>query len=62
MARHVFLTGEKQIGKSTLLKKVLDNYAGEISGFFHGENQSFSSKGLFRAFVLRGRNGNSRRK
>lgn len=34
MTRHVFLTGEKQIGKSTLLKKVLDSFEGQIGGFF----------------------------
>ena len=45
MARHVFLTGEKQIGKSTLLKKVLDNYAGEISGFFTVRTKAFLQKG-----------------
>ncbi|MBQ2753017.1 MAG: nucleotide kinase [Firmicutes bacterium] len=34
MVRHVFLTGKKQVGKSTLLKKVLDRYNGNIGGFF----------------------------
>ena len=33
MARHVFLTGEKRIGKSTLLKKVLERYPGGAEGF-----------------------------
>jgi len=45
MARHIFLTGEKQIGKSTLLKKVLDNYAGEISGFFTVRTNAFLQNG-----------------
>ena len=26
MARHIFLTGKKQIGKSTLIQKVLKSY------------------------------------
>jgi len=33
MARHIFLTGEKQVGKSTLLRKVLERYAGNPGGF-----------------------------
>lgn len=33
MAHHIFLTGEKRVGKSTLLKKVLDRYAGDAGGF-----------------------------
>ena len=45
MARHIFLTGEEQIGKSTLLKKVLDNYAGEISGFFTVRTSAFLQNG-----------------
>lgn len=34
MSRHVFLTGAKHIGKSTMLRKVLSRYPGEIGGFF----------------------------
>lgn len=33
MLRHVFLTGPKQIGKSTLLRKVLARYPGRVEGF-----------------------------
>lgn len=33
MANHIFLTGEKQVGKSTLLKKALCGYSGIIGGF-----------------------------
>ena len=33
MARHIFLTGEKRVGKSTLLKKVLARYTGKPGGF-----------------------------
>lgn len=34
MSRHVFLTGAKHIGKSTVLKKVLKKYPGDLGGFF----------------------------
>ena len=34
MTRHVFLTGAKQVGKSTLLKKTLRSFEGQIGGFF----------------------------
>lgn len=33
MARHIFLTGEKQVGKSTLLQKFLEQYSGTVGGF-----------------------------
>ena len=33
MARHIFLTGKKQIGKSTLIQKILKNYQGTADGF-----------------------------
>ncbi len=33
MLHHVFLTGEKRVGKSTLLKKVLARYPGHAGGF-----------------------------
>ncbi len=33
MANHVFLTGEKQVGKSTLLQKVLAGFPGKVCGF-----------------------------
>lgn len=34
MKRHVFLTGKKRVGKSTLLKKAVSAYGGTIGGFF----------------------------
>lgn len=34
MAEHLFLTGEKGIGKSTLLKKLLLEIPGPVGGFF----------------------------
>ena len=34
MTHHIFLTGAKQVGKSTLLKKVLCSFEGRIGGFF----------------------------
>lgn len=41
MARHIFLTGQKQVGKSTLLKKVLKQFHGEVGGFFTLRTDSF---------------------
>lgn len=34
MAKHTFLTGEKQVGKSTLLRKLIEKTLGPVSGFF----------------------------
>ena len=34
MPHHVFLTGAKRVGKSTVLRKVLSGYPGNIGGFF----------------------------
>lgn len=33
MIRHIFLTGAKQIGKSTLIRKALEKYSGKLGGF-----------------------------
>ncbi len=33
MAQHIFLTGKKHIGKSTLIKKILADYKGTVDGF-----------------------------
>lgn len=33
MKRHLFLTGLRGVGKSTLLGKILQDFSGEISGF-----------------------------
>ncbi|MGN1368241.1 MAG: nucleoside-triphosphatase [Aristaeellaceae bacterium] len=41
MARHIFLTGDRQIGKSTLLKKVLHAYHGKIGGFVTQKTTEF---------------------
>lgn len=34
MKQHLFLTGEKGVGKSTLLKKILKELSGSVGGFF----------------------------
>ena len=34
MKKHLFLTGEKRVGKSTLLKQILEKHHGAIGGFF----------------------------
>lgn len=41
MAKHIFLTGKKGVGKSTLLKKYLSNYTGNVGGFFTIRTQMF---------------------
>lgn len=41
MAEHVFLTGKKHIGKSTVLKKILQGYQGRIGGFFTVRTREF---------------------
>lgn len=33
MAKHIFLTGKKHIGKSTLIRKILKDYKGSVDGF-----------------------------
>ena len=33
MKRHLFLTGAKQVGKSTLIEKFLSNFPGQVGGF-----------------------------
>lgn len=34
MAKHIFLQGEKGIGKSTLIRRFLQTYTGEVGGFY----------------------------
>lgn len=51
-ARHLFLTGEKQTGKSTLLRRLIDACALECSGF---ETRPFFLDGQRRGFTLHGR-------
>ena len=50
--RHLFLTGEKQVGKSTLLRKLIEAKALDCSGF---ETQAFYLSGERRGFSLHGR-------
>ena len=33
MARHIFLTGDKRVGKSTLIRNYLDRFSGKVGGF-----------------------------
>ena len=33
MARHIFVTGDKRVGKSTLLRAYLDRFQGKVGGF-----------------------------
>lgn len=52
MQRHIFLTGEKQIGKSTLLQKLLASTQKEYGGFFTKRILS-AEDGLFYTHLLR---------
>lgn len=33
MARHIFLTGDKRVGKSTLIRNFLESFSGKVGGF-----------------------------
>ena len=50
--RHLFLTGDKQVGKSTLLRKLIETKGLACSGF---ETQPFYLGGERRGFTLHGR-------
>lgn len=50
--RHLFLTGDKQVGKSTLLRKLIEIRALDCAGF---ETQAFYLNGERRGFTLHGR-------
>lgn len=52
--RHLFLTGEKQVGKSTLLRRLIDACALDCAGF---ETQALFLNGERRGFTLHGRVG-----
>lgn len=39
--RHLFLTGEKGVGKSTLLRKALAGYTGRVGGFLTVKTRAF---------------------
>lgn len=49
--RHIFLTGDKQVGKSTLWKRVLEELDISPSGFL---TLPYTVKGNFRGFCLHG--------
>ena len=50
--RHLFLTGDKQVGKSTLLRRLIEAKRLSCSGF---ETQAFYLHGERRGFTLHGR-------
>ena len=50
--KHLFLTGEKQVGKSTLLRRLIEHQNLRCSGF---ETQAFYLHGERRGFTLHGR-------
>ena len=55
MARHVFLTGEKGAGKSTVLKKVLLMYKGKAGDFFYGTYKCLFRRQILRTYIPRRR-------
>ena len=50
--KHLFLTGDKQVGKSTLLRRLIDARQIDCAGF---ETQAFYLNGERRGFTLHGR-------
>ena len=50
--KHLFLTGEKQVGKSTLLRRLIEEKQLDCAGF---ETQAFFLHGERRGFTLHGR-------
>ena len=50
-ARHLFLTGERQVGKSTLLRRVMQAHGWRFSGF---ETRPLIIEGQRRGFTLHG--------
>lgn len=50
--KHLFLTGDKQVGKSTLLRRLIEARQLDCSGF---ETQAFYLNGERRGFILHGR-------
>ena len=52
LRRHLFLTGDKQVGKSTLLHRLIEALHLDCSGF---ETQAFFLNGERRGFTLHGR-------
>ena len=52
LRRHLFLTGDKQVGKSTLLRRLIEARKLDCAGF---ETQAFYLSGERRGFTLHGR-------
>ena len=52
LRRHLFLTGDKQVGKSTLLRRLIEAKQLDCAGF---ETQAFYLNGERRGFTLHGR-------
>lgn len=52
LSRHLFLTGDKQVGKSTLLRRLIEARGLDCAGF---ETQAFYLSGERRGFTLHGR-------
>lgn len=52
LSRHLFLTGDKQVGKSTLLRRLIEARKLDCAGF---ETRAFFLNGERRGFTLHGR-------
>ena len=57
MTQHIFLTGKKHIGKSTLIQKILDDYKKTADGFLTVRNKKLSKESVFSSYVPSKREG-----
>lgn len=58
MTQHIFLTGKKHIGKSTLIQKILDDYKKTADGFLTGpRHKKLSKESVFSSYVPSKREG-----
>ena len=56
MTQHIFLTGKKRIGKSTLIQKILDDYKKTADGFLTVRTK-LSKESVFSSYVPSKREG-----
>lgn len=57
MTQHIFLTGKKHIGKSTLIQKILDDYKKTADGFLTVRTKKLSKESVFSSYVPSKREG-----
>lgn len=61
MTQHIFLTGKKHIGKSTLIQKILDDYKKTADGFLTVLHKKLSEGSVFSSYVPSKREGAPKR-